>query len=205
MLQSSTPTPTPAACTVGLITFSGTGITDLIADAVATGVRRCPGITLWRHSIQGSAITEGRWHDAEAVAGMEACETLILGCPTYFGGIPAQMKALLDAMGEPFFRRRWKDRLAGGFTVSGDASGDKAFTLIGLCVVAMQQGMLWVGQDLLATANDNRHGCYLGLGLQAPPRGEGFPTGDLATAQAFGRRMAEATRRWHRGGGHVVP
>jgi multimeric flavodoxin WrbA len=109
-----------------------------------------------------------------------------------------------------FLEQRWKDKLAAGFTNSAGMSGDKLLVLQQLAGFAAQHGMIWVTlgqlpgwQTSLGSADDeNRLASFLGLMAQSNsdqgpdlvPRAS-----DRATAERFGRRIAEAARRWARG------
>jgi NAD(P)H dehydrogenase (quinone) len=77
---------------------------------------------------------------------LDASDVIIFGTPTYMGGPAAQFKAFADTTSERWFKRVWVNKLAAGFTVSAGPSGDKFNTLIYLFTLAMQHGMVWVGQ-----------------------------------------------------------
>ena len=83
--------------------------------------------------------------------------------------------------------------MAGGFTVSANLSGDKLSTLQYFITLAMQQGMVWVGQPAMNDGNINRIGSNSGVMAQVGPTSsaEEIPQGDLDTAKAYGQRVAE--------------
>jgi multimeric flavodoxin WrbA len=57
-------------------------------------------------------------------------------------GPSAPFKAFLDDTSGRWMDRRWKDKLAAGFTNSAGMSGDKLGTLQALNLVPMQHGMV---------------------------------------------------------------
>ena len=88
--------------------------------------------------------------------------------------------------------------MAGGFTISGSPSGDKLSTLQYLNTFAAQHGMRWINTGLLPSAGLNRLGSSLGvMALNENPHGAApsLHPGDAETAEAYGRRIAEAVSR----------
>ena len=63
----------------------------------------------------------------------------------------------------------------------------------------MQHSMVWSGTGIMTGEELNRLGSYVGAMAQSP-QGEKEPVAaDLKTAEAFGKRVGEATVRWVRG------
>lgn len=132
---------------------------------------------------------------------LDRATTIVMGCPTYMGSVPAPFKIFMDATSQRWGEQRWADKLAAGFTHSAGLSGDKLNVLTTLTIFAAQHGMVWVGMGEAATLKGaNRLGSYLGLMTQSDFQGQP-PESDLATATAFGKRLAAATERW--GGGEM--
>jgi NAD(P)H dehydrogenase (quinone) len=137
--------------------------------------------------------------------GLVAYDGLILGSPTYLGGVSGPFKSFMDATGRLWRAQRLKGKLAAGFTVSSLPAGDKQSTLMSMFVFCMQHGMLWVGNPFLPEQHSgvpydeatNRLGSWSGLMAQAghasPP--EAFVPGDIKTARLFGRNFAETLGR----------
>jgi NAD(P)H dehydrogenase (quinone) len=187
--------------TVAIVYFSGSGHTQLVAEAVANGVRQVSGAEATLLRITGSQIVEGRWQDDATLAVLTAADAIIFGSPTYMGGVAGQFKTFLDAASGIWFQQGWKNKLAGGFTHSGSLSGDKQGTLIYLSIHAAQHGMIWVGPaDLPShyvgkTDGVNRLGAFLGVMGQSPMSMNGDPAaldaGDRLSAEQYGQRIAE--------------
>ena len=137
---------------------------------------------------------------------------IIFGSPTYFGSVSSEMKNFFDSTGDVFINKKWKDKVAAAFTHSGSLSGDKLMTLMQMMIFAMQNGMIWVGQDMLpnetyqipADWSDigtgqmevNHLGSWVGVMAQSDSRrGIEISKSDLLTARIFGKRIAEVTKR----------
>lgn len=147
---------------------------------------------------------------------LDAADAIILGCPTYMGNMSAGMKAFLETAAKKWFTLAWKDKVAGAFTNSSSFSGDKLNTLLGLVINAMQHGMIFVGLGMMPSANrpdemntvsgpgpeaHNRVGSFIGpmaASFQVNPPAAP-PKGDIETAEAYGRRVAEITSQLSKG------
>ena len=117
------------------------------------------------------------------------------------GGASWQFKKFADASSKPWFMKQWRDKLAAGFTNSATLNGDKFSTITYLFTLSQQHGMLWAGMGMHAsnakasTRSDiNNLGGYAGLITASPSDAspDEMVPGDLATARAFGERVAEA-------------
>lgn len=183
---------------VAIVYHSGHGHTKVLAEAVAEGVRRAPEVEAMILSVDEPVP----WGE------LAAADAIVFGCPTYMGGVSAQMKAFMDASShEAWATRVWRDKLAAGFTNSSAMSGDKLNTLVQLTIFAAQHDMVWVGLGLMPGNNTsrgseedlNRLGSHLGAMAQSAadlgPE-EAPPRSDRRTAAALGERVARATLRW---------
>lgn len=186
--------------TITVIYHSGSGHTTKLAEAVATGASSVAGVQVDLVALNGKDIVEGRYQNKAVLARLDASDAIIFGSPTYMGGPSGQFKAFADATGERWFKSTWRDKLGAGFTVSGGPSGDKLSTLHYFFTLAMQHGMIWVGQAE-TPMNDqgiNRLSSYSGVMAQAmmePP--EELPNAaDKLTGEVFGQRVATAAKRW---------
>lgn len=178
--------------TIAIVFHSGYGHTKVQAEAVARGARSVTDTDVALIPVEKAA---------DRARDIDRADALIFGAPTYMGSVSAPLKAFMDSSSRAWMERRWKDKLAAGFTNSGSQSGDKLNSLIQLAVFAAQHGMIWVGLDLLpgnnsskgSVADLNRLGGYLGAMAQSNvdegPE-EGPIASDLATAEHLGRRVA---------------
>ena len=192
---------------VVVVYHSGFGHTKLQAEAVHHGAAGMEGINAVLLNIEEAV---------QRIDELDSAGAIIFGCPTYMGNISAEMKRFIEEAVKKWFTQSWKDKIAGAFTTSSSFSGDKLNTLFGLMVNAMQHGMIFVGTGMFPAANEpdgmtttagpgpeahNRVGSFIGPMAAAfqldPP--EAPTKGDLETAEAYGRRIAEITLQFTRG------
>ena len=98
----------------------------------------------------------------------------------------------------------WKDKLAAGFTNSASMNGDKLSTLHYMFTLSQQHGMFWVGTGMMpanskAAKRDDLNYVASFSGLMTTTPSDASPDemvpGDIATAKAFGQRVAAAAAR----------
>lgn len=190
--------------TASIVFHSGIGHTANLAEAVAAGAAATKGSDVVVHRIVESQILEGRWHDEVIISSLLSSDAIVFGAPTYMGMVSWQFKAFAEATAPMWMTSTWKDKIAGGFTASGFASGDKVVTLHYLATLAAQLRMIWVGAGDMSSrlTGDGRDvdqwGYYLGVGGVGGQPGTATDAGDLATAEAYGMRIAAITSRWAR-------
>ena len=176
-----------------IVFHSGYGHTAKVAQAVAEG----SGGKLLAIDAEGN-LPEGGWEQ------LAAASAIVFGSPTYMGSVSWQFKKFADASSKPWFSQAWKDKLAAGFTNSASMNGDKLSTLHYLFTLSQQHGMLWLGTGMMpsnskaATRDDiNYVGSSVGLMTTTPSDAsvDEMVPGDIATAKAFGARVAAATAK----------
>lgn len=187
---------------ITIVYFSGSGSTRLMAQSVLEGVNSVEDIQASVIALEGRDIIEGRYKNESVHATLAGSDAIIFGTPTYMGGPSAQFKAFADSSAGIWFRQGWKDKVAGGFTISGSPSGDKLLTLEYLSIFAAQHGMIWITSDVFPshylgkTDGHNRLGASVGvMGHNETPQGQEpqLHSGDAATARAYGKRIAQFT------------
>jgi hypothetical protein len=164
-----------------VVYHSGYGHTERVAQSVAEGANA----KLVAVDADGN-VSEADW------ALMDAADAIIFGSPTYMGMVSWQFKKFADATSSKWYTRAWADKVSGGFTISANLSGDKFSTLQYFITLAMQNGMIWVGQSSLNDGNINRLGSHSGVMAQvgATDSAAAIPQSDLDTAKAYGQRVA---------------
>ena len=176
-----------------VVYHSGYGHTQRMAQAVAQGA----GASLLAIDAEGN-LPEGGWET------LAAADAIVMGSPTYMGSVSWQFKKFADASSKPWFTQAWKDKIAAGFTNSATMNGDKLSTLHYLFTLSQQHGMLWLGTGMMpsnskaATRDDlNYVGSSSGLMTTTPSDAsvDEMVPGDLATARAFGQRIAQSVSR----------
>ncbi|MEI6661620.1 MAG: NAD(P)H-dependent oxidoreductase, partial [Comamonadaceae bacterium] len=92
-----------------VIYHSGYGHTQRIAQSVAEGANA----QLIAIDADGN-ITESDW------AALDAADAILMGSPTYMGSVSWQFKKFADASSKQWMSGAWKDKVAGGFTISSN-------------------------------------------------------------------------------------
>lgn len=171
-----------------VVYHSGYGHAQRIAQFVAEGA----DAQLIAIDAEGN-LTEAQWAD------VNAADAIILGSPTYMGTVSWQFKKFADATSKQWMSRAWKDKVAGGFTISSNMSGDKLTTIQYFITLTMQLGMIWVGQAEMNDGTHNRLGSSSGVMAQCGPTepADKIPQNDLDTAKAYGKRVSEVATKLH--------
>ena len=171
-----------------VIYHSGYGHTQRIAQVVAEGA----GAHLITIDADGN-ITDAEWDI------LNAADAIIFGSPTYMGVVSWQFKKFADATSKQWMSGAWKNKVAGGFTISANLSGDKLSTIQYFMTLSMQLGMVWVGQAEPNNGSVNRLGSSSGLMAQVGPTSPAadIPQGDLDTAKIYGQRVAQIAAKLH--------
>ncbi|GLW71403.1 FMN reductase [Kitasatospora phosalacinea] len=182
---------------------SGYGHTAKQAEAVAAGAGKVEDTTVQLVSL--AELNDELWQT------LGEADAIVFGSPTYMGGSSAVFRTFVEATSQVWGdNMRWKNKIAAGFTNSGNMSGDKLHTLTDIALFAAQHGMIWVGlaeyggwnTSTGSTEDLNRLGSWLGAMSQSnnDQSPEVTPSAsDLRTAEALGRRVAEITHIQLRG------
>lgn len=148
--------------------FSVTGHTAALAAAVAEGVRNVPGVECQELPV-----------DAVSNGDLLAADGIIVGSPTYFGQMAAEVKRLFDLSNEIYGQLEGK--VGAAFTTVGGAGCGHEATNLSIIVAMLVAGMLVVG--------DTEGPCFGPFAVGQPnPQ-------DLAHARRVGRKVAELALR----------
>lgn len=152
-----------------LVTYlSITGNTRAMARVVAEGVRSVPDVDCVLKPI--AEITNADWVNADGI---------IVGSPTYFGQMAAEVKAVFDATAEVYGQLEGK--VGGAFTTSGGAGCGHELTNMSILTAMLVSGMVVPGTT---------KGPHFGPFAVGKP-GER----DLVEARALGIRVAELAHK----------
>jgi len=177
---------------VVVVFHSVTGTTKQLAEAVTNGAAAENGVDAKLIEIKGKDIVEGRYINVEVIEELSRADALIFGSPTFMGSVSAQFKALADATGDLWADRGWANKLAAGFTIGSNFSGDQLSTIQYMQVFASQHGMLWVSLDIPGNCDpENRNRLGAQSGLIAHSKDGQLDELDLVTAQYLGLRVAQ--------------
>lgn len=181
---------------VVVVFHSATGSTRRLAQAIAAGATMEPGAEVVAVEIVGADIVEGRFGNIELLWQLDNADAIIFGSPTYMGCVSAQFKAFTDATSELWAKQAWANKIAAGFTIGANLSGDQLNTIQYLQVFANQHGMLWVGLDIPGNydpAMRNRLGAQ--SGLIAHSVDTDLNETDLLAARYLGQRVAKVGKK----------
>ena len=178
---------------VAIVYYSGYGHTVKVAEEINKSAKKAGAET---SLIQ---ISKDKPDNVDAI---------IFGAPTYMGSLAGPFKTFMDSTSIKWNDKKWKDKIAAGFTNSASYLGDKLCSIQQLIHLAMQHCMIWVGQAESAPQfadhevpdhdKTNRLGSWSGLMTQSNHKSahDIAPTkGDLLTANLFGKRIVEVTKR----------
>ena len=182
---------------VAVVFHSASGSTKQLARAIADGAAQRPGVEVIQVEIVATDIVAGRFRNTGLLQQLTSADALVFGSPTYMGSVSAQFKAFADATGELWAEKVWADKIAAGFTIGVNLSGDQLSTIQYLQVFASQHGMLWASLDLPGgydAEQRNRLGAQSGLIAQSAD-GKVHQT-DLRTAHYLGQRVAGLVKQF---------
>jgi NAD(P)H dehydrogenase (quinone) len=149
-------------------TFSKTGNTDALAEAVVAGVRSVDGVTCVVKGVPET--TNDDWLAADGI---------IVGSPTYFGQMAGPVKTMFDETVHIYHKLNGK--VGGAFTTSGGAGCGHELTVMSIITAMLVNGMIVQGTT---------HGPHFGPFAVGKPDED-----DLADAEALGVRVATLAQR----------
>lgn len=174
-----------------VVYYSGTGHTEALAKAIAQGAQA--------KLYDAAQLSAADW------AEIDAAGAIVMGAPTYMGGLPSHFVRFIETAAERWDQGLWRDKLAGGFTTALHPAGDKLNALTSLTIFAAQMGMIWVGAAEtgapVVPKNEgiNRDGSWLGVSATMSGDEALLSEGDLETGRRYGLRMRAALERWEGG------
>jgi NAD(P)H dehydrogenase (quinone) len=195
-----------------IVYYSLYGHTYALARAVERGVASVSGAeAVLRRVEEFAAVLESTRDSSHAQAMREEqkkipvctlddlrmADGLVLGSPTRYGNMTAQVKQLIDSTAGLWLKGEMEGKPAGVFTSTASTHGGQETTLITMMIPLLHLGMLIVGlpyslPEMIHT--EARGGTPYGATAIAGPRGELQPKPeDLKLAEALGRRVAEVT------------
>lgn len=130
---------------VSIIYYSSTGSVHALADAAADSaekagadvrVRRAPELAP-EHAIQSNDAWVKNVADTQHIpeatpADIVEADVVLLGTPTRYGNVAAQLKQFLDSLGPYWQRGELADKVYAGFTSTATAHGGQETTLLAL-------------------------------------------------------------------------
>ncbi|MDD4202909.1 MAG: NAD(P)H:quinone oxidoreductase [Candidatus Omnitrophica bacterium] len=192
---------------IGIIYYSMTGNTFLMAEAVCRGVEQNGGQAMLRtvpellpKEVIGNDERIKKAKKAQMNIPLARVEELaefdgiILGSPTRFGNMCAQMRNFLDQTGGLWLQGDLIGKPAGVFCCTGSLHGGQETTLVSMMFTLLHHGSIIVGvpysvKELMETTSGGTpYGPTAVVGAQA----QQAPTvTDLKIAQELGKRVCQ--------------
>jgi NAD(P)H dehydrogenase (quinone) len=171
-----------------ILYYSRTGATATMAQHIARGVERVPGITARMRTVPAISANSEQTEDEIPDSGPLYCELddlrhcagLVLGSPTRFGNMAAPLKYFIDQTSSLWLSGAMIDKPAAVFTSTTSLHGGQETTLLSMLLPLLHHGMLVAGLP------------YSERGLMSTTSG-GTPYGASHWAGADGKRAVDDT------------
>ncbi|MFO0801257.1 MAG: NAD(P)H:quinone oxidoreductase [Gemmataceae bacterium] len=126
---------------------------------------------------------------------LQEADAIVIGAPTRFGSVPAQLRAFLDNTGGQWASGALIGKVGSAFTSTASQHGGQETTLLTLSTYFYHMGMVIVGVPYSVPELTNLDavggGTPYGASTISGPKGERQPTAnDLAVARAQGKHVA---------------
>ncbi|MDX2233931.1 MAG: NAD(P)H:quinone oxidoreductase [Hyphomonadaceae bacterium] len=193
--------------------YSSYGHVETLARAVAEGARSVPGVevTVKRvpELVPPDVAAKARVKvEQEAPIALPAeladYDAIIIGTPTRFGNMAAQMRNFLDQTGPLWFTRALVNKVGSAFTSTASQHGGQESTILSTHTTMLHHGMIIVGLPYTWAGNaqmtEISGGTPYGISTIAGGDGSRQPSAnELDGARFQGRHVAEITAQLLRG------
>ncbi|CAM5181677.1 NAD(P)H:quinone oxidoreductase [Bosea thiooxidans] len=133
--------------------YSSYGHIETMAQAVAEGVREAGAEAVIKRVpelvpeevARKSGFKLQQAAPIATVDELPSYDAIIIGAPTRFGNMPAQMKNFLDQTGGLWFQGKLVGKVGSVFTSSNTQHGGQESTILSTQIVLLHQGMVIVG------------------------------------------------------------
>jgi NAD(P)H dehydrogenase (quinone) len=191
------------------------GHTLLLARAIEEGVKSVPGVeAVFRRAPEfphvekelesGEGYATKIWRDQKTIPvctldDLRTADGLLMGSPTRYGNMTAQMKALIDSTASLWLSGAMEGKPAGVFTSTASTHGGQETTCVSMMFPLLHLGMVIVGvpysvEGMIHT--EARGGSPYGASTISGPKGELAPTPqDLAICRVQGKRVADLAKK----------
>jgi NAD(P)H:quinone oxidoreductase type IV len=201
------------ATTVQIIFYSMYGHIHRMAEVAAEGARQVAGVTAELYQVPelvpeealrrtgaAKARTAFAHIPVASVDRLASADAVIIGTPTRFGNMCAQMRNFLDQTGGLWVKGALVGKVGSVFTSTGTQHGGQETTIVSVHWTLLHHGMVIVGvpysQSELSNMSEITGGSPYGAGTLAGPDGSRTSTdNELGIVRAQGRRVAEIAKR----------
>ncbi|MDX2237125.1 MAG: NAD(P)H:quinone oxidoreductase [Hyphomonadaceae bacterium] len=195
--------------------YSSYGHVETLAQAVADGARSVPGVEVAVKRVPELAppdVAQQSGYKLEQAAPIAQpgeladYDAIIIGTPTRFGNMAAQMRNFLDQTGTLWFTRALVGKVGSVFTSTASQHGGQESTILSTQVSLLHHGMIIVGLPYTwagnATMAEISGGTPYGASTITGGDGARQPSAnELDGARFQGRHVAEITAQLVRGRG----
>lgn len=182
------------------------GMTEALAREVCHGVDSVPGMASRLRTVPAVTSTvETREADVPEsgppyveLSDLDECAGLILGSPTHFGNMTANLKYFFDNTVTDWLSGTLSGKPAGVFTSTSSLHGGQETTLLAMAVPLLHHGMIYVGLPYAekALSTTTTGGSPYGASHVSWNRESDSLSADEKTlARALGKRVADIARR----------
>jgi NAD(P)H dehydrogenase (quinone) len=193
---------------VAIIYYSSTGTNDAMARAVEDGARAA-GAEVRRRLVAENAPAEAiasnpAWkayvdktakEPRASLDDLEWADAIILGTPTRYGNVAAQLKAFLDSTGGLWAKGKLANKVYSGFTSAVNAHGGQEATLLSLYTTVLHFGGYLVTTGYTDKVVSASGGNPYGPSVTTGPKGNPPTEADLETAKYLGKRVTETAKK----------
>lgn len=193
---------------VAVIYYSSTGTNHQMAEAVAEGAKSAGAevrLRLIAENAPDAAIgSNPAWkafHDAHkndqkaSMDDLDWADAIVIGSPTRFGNVAAQVKAFMDQAGGLWMQGKLANKVYAGFTSAMNAHGGQESTLLALYNTFYHWGGAIISpgytDPLVFASGGNPYGASVTTGMD----GKGLKPENLAHARYTGKRVAEMAKK----------
>jgi NAD(P)H dehydrogenase (quinone) len=189
-----------------VVFYSRTGHTARLADAIAEGAQSVPSTTVSVRRIDDIASeavidAQPKWKESRerlaaayqtlsSVEELVDSDALVLGAPTRFGVVAAELKQVLDQAGPLWAKGAFADKVGAAFTTVQTPHGGHETTLFSIMTVMANLGMILVPPGYTDRAVFSAGSPY---GATSTTGTGGATPDDLAVARHEGKRVAVVT------------
>ncbi len=189
---------------VAIIYYSATGTNHQTAKAVGEGAESegaevrvrliaetLPAEVVARNANWQKFVEQTRDFPKASLDDLDWADAVVLGTPTRFGNVAAQLKGFLDSAGGLWSQGKLANKVYAGFTSSMNVNGGAESTLLALFNSIYHFGGILATpgytDPLVFASGGNPYGVSVATG----PDGKGPTPEDLAHARLMGRRVAQ--------------
>jgi NAD(P)H dehydrogenase (quinone) len=191
--------------------YSSYGHVETMAGAIAEGVARVDGAaatvrrvpeTVPEHVQQQAGYkTEAAYPVLDDPAALTAYDAILVGTPTRFGNMAAQMRNFWDQTGGLWFNGRLIGKVGGAFISTGSQHGGQETTLTSIHTTLLHHGLVVVGVPYscagLTRMDEITGGTPYGATTLAGDGSRQPSENELEIARFQGAHTADVARRLH--------